>query len=122
MKQPAISDEQIIAALLANGTIGKAAEAAGIAPRTIYKRMGTPQFRAAYIAARADLVRGAVADLNGHLAEAVNVIAEIMTDPEAAPTTRLQAAKLLLQSAARFTDRLAEADTATADALQSPII
>ena len=122
MKQPAISDEAIIAALLSHGGIGKAAEAVGIAPRTIYNRMATPEFRAAYSAARADLVRGAVADLNGHLAEAVNVIAEIMTDPEAAPTTRLQAAKLLLQSAARFTDRLAEADTATADALQSPFV
>lgn len=122
MKQPAISDEAIIAALLSHGGIGKAAEAVGIAPRTIYNRMATPEFRAAYSAARADLVRGAVADLHAHMAEAVEVVAAIMNDPDAPPTTRINAARLLLDSAARFTDRMAEADRATGDATQDPYI
>ena len=114
------SNEQIIAALLTTGTIAQAAEAAQIAPRTIYKRMGTPEFKAAYSAARADLIRGAVTALNGYMAEAVEVVAEIMRDPSAPPTTRIQAARLILDNAARFTDRMAEADRLTANSLTEP--
>ena len=38
-KNSAVSDEEIIAALINNGTIRAAAAAAGIAERTIYDRM-----------------------------------------------------------------------------------
>lgn len=62
-KQPAVSNEQIIAALLNSGSLAQAAEATGIAPRTLYDRMGTREFRAAYSAAKSDLVRQAVATL-----------------------------------------------------------
>jgi len=120
MRQPAVSDEQIIAALLANHSIGKAAEAVGIAPRTFYKRMGTPAFKAAYSAARADLVRQAVADLNGQMAIAIATLIEIMTDDTAPAGARVQAARLLMDNAARFSDRLAEADRMTGDLLQDP--
>lgn len=120
MRQPAVSDEQIIAALLANHSIGKAAEAVGIAPRTFYKRMGMPAFKAAYSAARADLVRQAVADLNGQMAIAIATLIEIMTDDTAPAGARVQAARLLMDNAARFTDRMAEADRMTGDLLQDP--
>ena len=120
MRQPAVSDEQIIVALLANHSIGKAAEAVGIAPRTFYKRMGTPAFKAAYSAARADLVRQAVADLNGQMAIAIATLIEIMTDDTAPAGARVQAARLLMDNAARFTDRMAEADRMTGDLLQDP--
>lgn len=120
MRQPAVSDEQIIAALLANHSIGKAAEAVGMNPRTIYKRMGTPTFKAAYSAARADLVRQAVADLNGQMALAVATLVEIMTDAEAPAGARVQAARLLMDNAAKFSDRVADADRMTGDLLQAP--
>ena len=69
----AVSDEEIIAALLSSGSIQEAAQAVGIAPRTIYDRMGTRDFRAVYSAAKSDIIRQAVFSMCGNIAAAVNV-------------------------------------------------
>ena len=58
--QTAVSDEEIIAALLQSGSIAQAAELTGISARSIYDRMGTRDFKAAYSAAKSDIVRAAV--------------------------------------------------------------
>ena len=42
----AVSNEEIIAALLQHGTVKDAAAAAGTTPRTIYDRMNDREFRA----------------------------------------------------------------------------
>ena len=111
----AVSDEEIIAALLSSGSIQEAAQAVGIAPRTIYDRMGTRDFRAVYSAAKSDIVRQAVFSMCGNIAAAVNVIIGIMNNEENPAGTRLAAAKLLLDNAGKFTDRLTEADKTTAE-------
>ena len=113
--QSANSDEEIIAALLNNGSIQQAAEALQIAPRTIYDRMGTRDFRAAYSAAKSDIIRAAVLTLNRNVSAAVGTITGIMNDTEAAPAVRLQAAKLILEHAGKFADRLTAADAYTAE-------
>ena len=107
MAQKAISDEQIIAALLNHGTIKEAAAAAGISERALYDRMNNGDFQALYKAAKADLIRAAVFTLNGRLQEAITTIAEIMTDKEINPATRLQAAQTILNTACKFSQRLA---------------
>lgn len=56
----AISNEEIIAALLQHGTIKAAADAAGVGIRTIYDRMNEREFRAEYAQAKADIVRQAM--------------------------------------------------------------
>lgn len=119
--QSAVSDEQIIAALMGSGSIAQAAEMTGIAPRTIYDRMGYRDFQAAYSAAKADVVRQAVLTMNRNLSAAVEVVTGIMSDDGNTPAIRLQAAKLLLENAARFTDRLSEADRITADKATDPM-
>lgn len=81
-KAQAVSDEQIIAALLNNGTLKTAAAAAGISERALYDRMNNGTFQALYRAAKADLIRAAVFNLNNQLQEAVNTVAEIMADKE----------------------------------------
>lgn len=111
----AVSDEEIVAALLNSGSIQQAAEAAGISPRAIYDRMGTRDFRAVYSAAKSDVIRQAVFSMCGNIAAAVNVIIEIMNNEENPAGTRLSAAKLLLDNAGKFTDRLSEADKTTAE-------
>ena len=111
----AVSDEEIIAALLSSGSIQEAAQAVGIAPRTIYDRMGTRDFRAVYSAAKSDIIRQAVFSMCGNIAAAVNVIIGIMNNEENPAGTRLAAAKLLLDNAGKFTDRLTEADKTTAE-------
>lgn len=105
-KAQAVSDEQIIAALLNNGTLKAAASAAGISERALYDRMNNGNFQALYRAAKADLIRAAVFNLNNQLQEAVNTVAEIMADKENNPAIRLQAAQTILNNAGKFSQRL----------------
>lgn len=59
-----------------------------------------------YRAAKADLIRAAVFNLNNQLQEAVNTVAEIMADKENNPAIRLQAAQTILNNAGKFSQRL----------------
>ena len=119
--QTAVSDEEIIAALLQSGSIAQAAELTGISARSLYDRMGTRDFRAAYNAAKSDIVRAAVLTMNRSLAAAVEVVTDIMNDDNNNAGTRLQAAKIIIENAAKFSDRLSEADKLTADLAEPPL-
>lgn len=105
-KNKAVSDEQIIAALFSNGTIKAAAAAVGISERSIYDRMNEGEFIALYKSAKADLIRGAVVNLNNQIQTAVNVIADIMNDSSNNAAVRLQAAQTILSNAGKFSQRL----------------
>ena len=105
-KGKAISDEQIIAALLNSGTIKAAAAAAGVSERTVYDRMANGEFQALYKAAKADLIRAAVLSLNGKVQAAIDTIADVMNNEQNNPATRLQAAQTILSSAGKFAQRL----------------
>lgn len=107
-----VSDEQIAAALLANGTIKRAAAAVDLSERAVYDRMNEKDFQAVYKSAKADLIRAAVLDMNGKLQAAIDTIAEIMTDKENKPTTRLQAAQIIINNAGRFAERLQDDENA----------
>lgn len=111
-KETATSNEAIIAALLQHGTIKEAAAAAGTTPRTIYDRMKEKDFRAEYAQAKNDIIRSAVFSINGKLAAAIEAVAEIMTDKEVNPATRLQAAQTILNNASKFAERLTKDETA----------
>lgn len=102
----AISNEEIIAALLQHGTIKDAATAAGTTPRTIYDRMNDREFRAEYMEAKNDIIRKAVFTINEKLSAAIDAVAEIMTDKDNNPAVRLQAAQTILNNAGKFAERL----------------
>ena len=97
MAQKAISDEQIIAALLTHGTIKEAAAAVDLSERAIYDRMNTGEFQELYKAAKADLLRSAVLRLNSHLLKAIDTTAELMDSNGGVvkPAIRLQAAQTM---------------------------
>lgn len=120
-KQSAVTDEQIIAALISSGTIAKAAEAAGISSRTIYERMTHREFKAAYRAAKSDLIRQAVFNMDNKLTDAINTIAEIMNDKTANPAIRLQAAQTILNNAQKFAERLQGEEHSIAQATEKPL-
>ena len=101
-KQPAVSDEQIIAAILQTGSTAQAAEALGITAKTIYTRRTTDAFKALWYAAKADILRGATMNVNRTVARAVDTIAEIMDDKAANPAVRLQAAGMILKNASEL--------------------
>ena len=102
----AISNEQIIAALLQNGTIKEAAAAVGASPRTIYDRMRGFEFQSEYREAKAGIVRRAVFSINERLSAAIDAVTEIMNDTSTNPAVRLQAAQVIINNAGKFADRL----------------
>lgn len=105
-KQTALSDEQIIAAILSHGTFIEAAKALNVSTRTLYDRMACKDFKALYHGAKTDIIREAVLKVNRKLTEAIDVVSDIMTDKEVNPATRLQAAQTLISNAAKFSERL----------------
>ena len=105
-REKAVSDEQIIAALLNNGTIKAAAGAVGISERALYDRMSKGEFQALYKAAKADLVRAAVLNINRQLQAAIDTVVEVMQDPDNNAAVRLQAAQTILNNAGKFAQRL----------------
>lgn len=108
----AVTDEQIITALLSSGTIKDAA--VGLSERTVYDRMRGGDFKALYAAAKADILREATNRINAITMQAIQTTADIMTDKEVNPATRLQAVQAILNNAAKFAARLNEAENLTA--------
>ena len=118
-KQQAISDEEIIAALLNAGTIRGAAAVVGLSERAVYDRMNRGDFKALYKAAKADIMRTAVFHLNNQLQAAIDTIAEIMGNQDASPAIRLQAAQAILNNAGKFSEQLQRAETRVNDQLEA---
>lgn len=75
--------------------------------------MSTGEFQALYKAAKTDIIRAVVFNINNRLQEAVNTIADIMTDPGNSPAVRLQAAQTILNSVGKFAQRLQDEETDT---------
>lgn len=105
-KQTAITDEEIIAALMTSSTIAETASKVGLSTRAVYDRMATKDFKALYHGAKTDIVRGAVFKINSKLTEAIETVSELMTDKEVNPAIRLQAAQTIITNAAKFSERL----------------
>lgn len=91
--------EDAIIALLTSPTIQAAAEATGIAYITLWRWMRIPEFNEQYREARLETVRQAVSRLSQIATEAVEVLREIMKDLESPPSSRVTAAKTILEGA-----------------------
>lgn len=111
----AITNEEIIAALLQHSTVRDAAQAIGISTRTIYERMQNGEFRAQYREARAEIVREAVDKTNSKLSAAIDTITEIMLDKETPIRFRLQAAQIVIDRAGKLSERLEKIDRLCAE-------
>lgn len=116
----AISNEEIIAALLQHGTVKDAAAAAGTTPRTIYDRMNDREFRAEYMEAKNDIIRKAVFSINEKLSAAIDAVADIMNDKDNNPAVRLQAAQTILNNAGKFAQRLTHDEYQSRNETKSP--
>ena len=105
-KEKKATDEQIVAALIGRGTIKEAAAAVGVSERTIYARMNNAAFKVVYEAAKADIVRNAVFNINNQLQAAIDTIVEVMEDQDNNAAVRLQAAQTILNHAEKMALRL----------------
>jgi ABC-type uncharacterized transport system substrate-binding protein len=79
------------------------------------------EFKAAYRAAKSDLIRQAVFNMDNKLTDAINTIAEIMNDKTANPAIRLQAAQTILNNAQKFAERLQGEEHSIAQATEKPL-
>jgi hypothetical protein len=91
--------EQAIAALLTTDTICAAAEQAGVSERTLLRWLQDDDFQRAYREARRQAVQHAIVRVQRCTREAVDALAEIMTNPEASASARVSAARSVLQLA-----------------------
>jgi uncharacterized protein (UPF0147 family) len=93
--------EQAIAALMSQPTIGEAAKVAGIGVETLRLWLKDPVFSDAYRRARRELMSEVSAQLQRAATSAVRALEEITNDPEAGASARVSAARTLLEFGAR---------------------
>jgi DNA-binding MurR/RpiR family transcriptional regulator len=91
--------EAALVALLANGTVEQAYTAAGVSKATMWRFLQLPEFQARYKTARRELVDGAVALLQRGATQAARVLVEIAEDKQAPASSRVMAAKAILDQA-----------------------
>lgn len=104
MARKRLANEEIIAALIAKGSIKGAAASLHCTTRTLYERMKKPEFKQLYSQAKGEILKAATAKLQGNLCGAIDTLNEIMTDPEAPKQTRANCAVSILQYGAKYTE------------------
>lgn len=96
--------EKALAALLKYPTQKQAAEACGIAPRTIRDYLADEEFTKAYRDACREMVESATRQAQQSLNSAISTLREICEDEEAAAGSRISAARTILEFGLRMTE------------------
>lgn len=94
--------EQLIAALLNQPNLEKAAAAAGISLSTAYRIRKTPEFQAEYLQARRDVVSQAGARLQQGCGAAISILLQTMVDRNSPPACRVRASAHVLEHARKL--------------------
>ena len=119
-----LTNEQLVAALIETGSVRAAAEKLEAGERTIYNRMHDKAFLGLYDRARADILRAGVHAIVSRVEAAGRVLGDVLEDPDAGPTARIAAARVILDNAVKLVERYdlggrdlqeAAAETAEAD-------
>ncbi len=99
--------ERALVALLDCGVIKEAAKTVGVNEATLWRWLQSPEFQSRYRAARRQLVETAIAQLQSDCTVAVRVLREVAEDKEAPSSSRVAAAKTIIEqsvSAIQLTD------------------
>jgi hypothetical protein len=91
--------EEAIVALLSHRTVEEAANAIGIATRTLLRWLQISEFRKEYLKARREVVCQGVARLQQATGAAGITILKLMTDPNVPASVRLRAAEAVFSLA-----------------------
>lgn len=94
--------ELVIAALLECPTYAGAAAQAGVSEVTVWRWLQDTDFAAAYREARTQVVDQAIAHLQKATGQAVSTLEAVMGDAEAPPSSRVAAAKTVLDLALKI--------------------
>jgi transposase-like protein len=93
--------EQAIAALISHRNIEDASKATGISPTTLKRWMRIPEFKAAYLQARREIVFQAHARIQLNSGAAASILFKPMADPATPPSIRARTAQCILEAAAK---------------------
>src|SRR5688572_1397483 len=91
------NQERAIIALLNEPTIQKAAEAAGVGERTLYRWLEDPTFARVHRKTRREAFSHAIALTSRYAPHAVNTLVKVMSDSTASHNARVGAATALLR-------------------------
>jgi len=91
--------EAAIAALLSHRTIDEAAHSINIAPKTLLRWLRLPEFKAAYLQTRREVVDQATARMQQATGAAGVTVLKLMTDPKVSAAVRLRAAECVFDLA-----------------------
>lgn len=94
-----IPNERIIAALLTTNSVKDAAKSARCSQTVIFERLKDDQFQKEMHAAQADLMHESLGKLSQLSVNAVQTLADIMNDPSATDTSKINIAKIILDKA-----------------------
>ena len=97
-----MNNEQIMAALIACGSVRAAAKIAGCSETTIRTRLNDSVFRDRYEQAKGAILTEACESLAARLSHAVDVLVEVLDNTENAATVRVSAADSLLRHGLRY--------------------
>lgn len=93
--------DRFLKALLESSTIEEACNNAKINRTTGYKYLRDPDFVQEYRAVRRDIMKGVTVQLQQITSQAVATLNEIMLDPNAPATSRVQSAKAIMENVYR---------------------
>ena len=96
--------QRALQALLTQPTKAAAAEAAGIAPRTLRDYLADPEFQREYKKAFGQLVTDAARQAQQALAPAISALRDIVEDDTETASARIAAARSLLEYGLRLTE------------------
>jgi hypothetical protein len=102
------AEEPLLTALAAGSPVDQAAKAAGLSPRTVYRRLAEPGFRGRLATARDELASEALSELAGCASEAVATLRRLLQANN--EHVQLGAARTLLDQLLRLREALALAE------------
>lgn len=100
-----LSDETILSALVACGSVSAAAKNLGCSTQPIYSRLKDPDFKSEVDRLRRENMAAACGALQCALLDAIQTARGILNDTENSPQIRLNAANMVLSNALRYTEQ-----------------
>jgi hypothetical protein len=95
------AQHKAVSALLTEPSVRKAAEAAGVQERRLYRWLKEPDFAEAYRTARREATQQAIARLQQASGAAVSILLTLMARDTSPPAIRLAAARTVLEMAVK---------------------
>ena len=96
------NDALLVASLLEQPTIAKAAKAAGMSERTAFRRLESEDFRKMYDDERTKIITAATGRLQAAIGRAVDSLAEVLDSETAPAAAKISASRAILEYGLKY--------------------